>query len=242
MEQYKIGFANDYYTLWSLYGDQYHFVKNISKDIDVVKQKYPNLEIDLDLKGSYYEPLNYQKQESKELNPDIFQFGKYSDTNISDCTDFPYIIWYYDCIKRNYVQDENNSNDKYLAHLFVIDLQLRKNNYYYVNDKWLTHDEFTKYNAQQVNAARCIELYKLGEPFVFEVKSNPDIDGYLQLPTTGFLKFQEVKEFQYNGWSYYLPVVNGKSRRIKGKCLTIEKYTYNEETNVVNVEQFKVNR
>lgn len=242
MEQYKIGFANDYYTLWSLFGEHYIFIKNISKNIDKVKELYPNIEIDLNLKGFCYKQSNYEKQEPKEINPNVFQFGKYMNKNITKCNDFPYIIWYYDCIKNNYVQDENDTNNKYLAHLFALKLHLMENNYYYVDNKWLTYDEFTAHNALQVNIARCKELYKSGKQFVFEAKANPDIDGYLELPTTGFLKFEEVKEFEYKGWSYYLPVVNGKSKRIKGKCLTIEKYLYDEEHNVVNVEQFKVNR
>lgn len=232
-EKYKIGFSNEYYTLWVDIGDTLIFKKNISKDINKVKELYPDIEIDKSLHGYIYQKIETFKPQ--DINPEIFQFGKYSGNYIADCYDFTYIIWYYDTVK-------NFDDSKYDSHLLTLKLHLTKNNYYYINDKWLSHDEFTAYNNQQIINQRCIELYKSCKPFVVTIKENPDKDGYIKLPNVGFLKFSEVKEFSYNGFEYYLPVINGKSKRLKNKVVIIEKYTFDENKVTVNVKKLTIHK
>ena len=48
----------------------------------------------------------------------------------------------------------------------------------------------------------------------------------------------------YQGWPYYLPMVNGKAKRIKNKWITVNKYTYepNDYGFTVNVIDFEISK
>lgn len=104
-----IGFAGTYYTLWSyedftskqgdfmVFETKYHYHQNVSKDINKVKMLYPNVEIDMELKG-FKDFTKFVKKEF--VNPftsllDTMPFGKYKDQKIG-CVlenDPDYIIW-----------------------------------------------------------------------------------------------------------------------------------------------------
>jgi hypothetical protein len=106
----KIGFTTEFYTLWDVNNEDiytidhngkawltgtvthFHYIKNISIDLDKVKSQYPNHEIDMDLRGqgSY----DYQNKE-EDLCPEILKFGKYRGYSISELVqiDFNYLLW-----------------------------------------------------------------------------------------------------------------------------------------------------
>lgn len=105
-----IGFATQYYTLWSFrtethyvmdvhgkhrpsYIDtQYTFHKNISKSIDAVTHLYPNVSIDEGLRGK---TRSFSVKSEKDLTPELLKFGKWNGYTISEVaeTDFDYILW-----------------------------------------------------------------------------------------------------------------------------------------------------
>lgn len=105
-----IGFASQYYTLWSVrnetkyitdaYGNHcpsyeqtyYTFHKNISKDIEKVRELYPNLSIDEGLRGM---SRSFSRNGTEDLSPEIIKFGKYYGMNISEIAekDFKYLLW-----------------------------------------------------------------------------------------------------------------------------------------------------
>ena len=101
-----IGFANKFYTLWDVTSkvveSKYSkdilvtnaYIKNISMDIDKVKELYPGVEIDESLRGHSC-TFEYIK-EQKEINTDKFNFGKYEGKLISECTDKNYLCWLFD--------------------------------------------------------------------------------------------------------------------------------------------------
>lgn len=97
-----IGFAGIYYTLWEYfhqpfydykgvlegYGKKYIFIKNISKSETRTKDRYPDLEIDLSLKGTH----TIVRMDHQQSYPDdVFDFGKYRGTRILDCKDIRYL-------------------------------------------------------------------------------------------------------------------------------------------------------
>ena len=100
-----IGFAKQFFTLWNVSGDEYRteyqYVKNISKDENVVKEMYPGVEIDYTLSGGTWivrETPRYVEQ----YESDEFQRGKYSGMKIADCVDYKYMEWYFDmCASQN---------------------------------------------------------------------------------------------------------------------------------------------
>ena len=106
----KIGFANKFFTLWDIEAKnhfsvdsngnsylsgrtiQHYFIKNISKDIDRVKKLFPNIEIDMNLKGSKVFSV-YEQIEEKPV--DKFSFGKYYGKTFAEVakSDLNYIVW-----------------------------------------------------------------------------------------------------------------------------------------------------
>lgn len=113
----KIGFANQYYTLWNVtsepkyftdsYGKHhiqcmithYNYIKNISTDLDKVKTLHPDLVVDNELRGK---TCSWVSSSEEDLTPEILKFGKYSGKSIQEIvvTDFNYILWLIDnCYK-----------------------------------------------------------------------------------------------------------------------------------------------
>lgn len=97
-----IGFATKFYTLWDytvekvyftdcngkhhLSGHRhvYHYIKNISQNLDKVKEMYPDIEPNHELFGrnSYWE-----KTETIDFTDTQFPYGNYRGTEIMECND-----------------------------------------------------------------------------------------------------------------------------------------------------------
>jgi len=215
-----IGFTTEYFTLWH-YQEEKHFttignntyqtgstfrysyIKNISKDESKVKSLYPNLVIDFDLKGSQ----SFTLEKSIEM-PDeyykFFNFGKYYGKKIEECTDLNYLIWFY----------ENAHNQKSAKYAFNI---LSKNGYVINEFGSIEH-------ISEIEKRKAIEFEKhafevnFNKEYTFDclVENNPNSEGDIWLNGIPF-RFNKVVENHYNGYNYYLPVLNGKTKRIKNK-------------------------
>jgi len=105
-----IGLASQYYTLWTYrtettyvtdaYGKHwpsvnytyYTFHKNISKDLDKVRELYPDVSIDEGLRG---QQRSFSVKGEKDLTPQLIKFGKYNGYTISEIAemDFNYLLW-----------------------------------------------------------------------------------------------------------------------------------------------------
>jgi hypothetical protein len=106
-----VGFANQFYTLWDVneetvyvtdgYGKHwpshtvthFHYIKNISTDLDKVKELYPSLTIDDTLKGI---TRNWSRDGVEDFSPELFKSGKYSFKTIQEVAtiDIKYLLWY----------------------------------------------------------------------------------------------------------------------------------------------------
>lgn len=106
----RIGFATEFYTLWDVdttpnfftdsygnsyiqsYTTHYHYMKNVSKDLAIVTEKYPNVTVDEDLRGK---TSSWKVQSKEDLVPHILKFGKYFGMHIADVAkkEFGYILW-----------------------------------------------------------------------------------------------------------------------------------------------------
>lgn len=106
-----IGFANQFYTLWDVttetnyitdsYGKhwpsyettRYSYIKNISTDLDRVKELYPNTSIDDSLRGIH---RSWSQDSKEDLSPELFKSGKYAMKTIQEVADIDikYLIWY----------------------------------------------------------------------------------------------------------------------------------------------------
>jgi hypothetical protein len=78
---------------------------------------------------------------------------------------------------------------------------------------------------------------------MFTPDSNVDDEGYFCSEEDILYHFPEVKENYYQGFPYYLPVLNGKAKRIKNKNIKIKKFTYsvdNYNRLVIEILDFEI--
>ena len=218
-----IGFANKFYTLWDVTSkvveSKYSkdtlvtntYIKNISMDIDKVKELYPDVEIDESLRGHSC-TFEYTK-ERKEINTDKFNFGKYEGKLISECTDKSYLCWFFD----NCDGERKQNAEARLVELgFVIK-----------NDIIFTQEEIAKQEQIERMLSNKEELEILfNRNLSIEFDSSDKCYGVYRNEDGILFKFNNVKLNYYNGFEYGLPLVNGKAKRIKNKTIKIKDYKY----------------
>ena len=227
-----IGFANKFYTLWQISEEtkplgngrsyvitHYTYVKNISFDKETALAKYPGATINENLRGM----TRSWDSAPKEVwdNVDTFRFGKYAYTKIADNTDTNYLEWYW--------------NQVYSDHKEYVGNVLKSRGYEirtWGNDNQylMSPEALENERIEEVNKNEMLDILKANNPIEISFDHNPGFDGCCRNRNV-YYHFQEVKENYYQGWEYYLPVVNGKQKRIKNKNLIIKNYTYRTEDN-----------
>lgn len=222
-----IGKADLYYTLWNVtnhkqYGTDlngnsylayvhtnYDYKQNLSMDESkaIVKAKgfgVTDLEPDENLRGQYRSFKKTVKFDEPKVE-NVFTFGKYSGGLFIENTDVNYLGWYY----RNdsFVSPESKETMKNRI------LELDPETYVWYNDELMERELME--TLMEVDSKK-EDIKKNGFVDVF-VDRNPD--GYDKtLYADGiWFRFDEVKENWYNGYSYFLPVLDGKAKRIKNK-------------------------
>lgn len=244
-----IGFANKFYTLWHISEDtkplgngrsyvvtHYTYIKNISFDKEIALSKYPEAIFDESLRGK---TQSWNTEKEVWDNVDTFRFGKYQYTKIADNNDNNYIAWYWDQIggdHKDFVSEVLKSRGYEIRHWNSDSTGYI--HYYLVSPEALKAERERNENI----SAKIVELEK-GEPISIRMEYNPDSEGYYR-DDFMLYHFEEVRENYYNGYDYYLPVLNGKQKRIKNKNLVITKYTYEVDNNdlIINILDFKIEK
>ena len=243
-----LGFSNKYYTLWDVTKDvvdkgngckyiitHYYYVKNVSFNKDTAQAKYPNAKFDESIRGT----RRYFKT-TKEVwdNVDVFRFGKYKYYKINESpADMSYISWYWNNI--------DGDHKDYVS-------EILKNNGYQIRQfsngsQYLVTPEELEEEIREANANNeMITKFNNHTPITLDIKFNPDFDGQLRIDNIIY-QFEEVKENCYQGIVYYLPVLNGKAKRIKNKTITITDYDIvnlddNNEEIIVMINDFTINK
>ena len=244
-----IGKANKYWTLWEVYEDTRYFrgepykvsvheyLKNISFDLETAKEKYPGAIVDENLRGtsSWESPVaSYSKPDYPD---DCFQKGKYAGSRIEDCTDLEYLQWAIGPIL-------------YGEAARIAEEILVRHGYRRLNEIAIV-DPDTAADIDRKNAAidDAIARIERGERIEFTTNYNPNDKGEVTDPETRIVfVFPEIRMFYYAGHEYFLPTVNGKAKRVKGKTIEVEAERYERDTDrhgwedllTVYVKSFKV--
>lgn len=211
-----IGFATQFYTLWNYeavpqyktdsYGNHhqtgiehnYHYIKNVSTDLDKVKSLFPNVEIDTELRGT----SSFTRNEKLDLPENYFWYGKYAGKLIDEVldSDFNYCLWSAENYKMPYI----TNHPKYIAHFEAI----AKAKQAEINSKEL------------LNVGDVVELefkrngYNANDEFT-ECWTDANYNGVEVAVNCNGVK-------QVSGmYPYLMPVINGKAQRTKGKKLTV---------------------
>jgi len=266
-----IGFTNVYYTLWNIeseivyypngYKDSngngsfsnyqkitYTYLQNLSKDEDkaLLKAKLKgctNLIVDKDLFGrneSFSKQIKLYSNLTKNLSP-FFEFGKYFDKKIYQISDIEYIYWYY-------TQTENRYCKKILL----------ENGYIEYDSNLISDIEYLKISEKEKEKKKTNDFYKLVDEsdcahIIINPTNNIDGRGILEGIKTSQnisvnILFREIIGSYYRGYNYYLPSINGKGKRIKGKelVLLVKLSKYNDQylgemdiLEVVNIKSIK---
>lgn len=237
-----IGFANQYYTLWEYsrevttgrngvryIKEQYTYLKNISKDLNKVTTLYPNIQPDPDLKGH----TKSWGRERVEYPDNVFRFGRYEGRRFDEVTDYSYMSWYFEQTCRS-AQEllkpilEGQGYHIYINCLGSYDIMTPKE-----------YQEKLEWERDRAEMRRAImEAFEAGELVLF-IDSNPNGDGEWVEQRSGMtIQFDEVAERDYQGWTYYLPVLNGKAKRVKNKSIKITEAEMDGDT--IKVHNFEV--
>lgn len=239
-----IGFANQYYTLWDCYtevtngrnGIRYikehnQYIKNISKDWNKVQKKYPGLQLDESLKGQ----TRSWTRNNVIYPEDVFRFGRYVGEKFTDVHDYDYMAWYF-------TQTVGEAQE-------ALKPILEANGYHvftYGDGSYgiMTQESWNEQLELERNReeARKIlnEAFEDGSLVIF-MDSNPNESGAWYDKHSGVtFYFDEVRELSYQGFPYYLPVLNGKAKRVKNKSIRILDGAFEGET--FRIHNFEVKK
>jgi hypothetical protein len=236
--KYCIGFATQFYTLWSItqeyhysqtgsgqyiatgYTTRYGYMGKLSKDQDKAVQKvkdrgFEKFGIDLTLRGTSswsQRSEAYCKIPARDCS--VFIYGKYEDQFILECSDHKYLEWYY----------EQTGN------IYAKKVLLSTGN-------WV---EYGEYFVRKETYQRMVSRERIQENMVdgawieVEVSRNLDGQGCMEYRVDGVyvctLQFQAYERYEYNGYGYCLPYIGGKTKRIKGKTLMVQIENLDQDT------------
>jgi hypothetical protein len=211
-----IGFATQFYTLWDYeavpqyktdsYGNHhqtgvnhnYYYIKNVSTDIDKVKALFPNVEINIELRGT----SSFTRNEKLDLPENYFWGGKYAGKLIDDILeiDFKYCLW----SAENYNMPYITNHPKYIAHF----------------------EDIAKTEQAEINSKELLKVGDVVELEFTRNGYNAD-EEYTECWTEANYNDVEVA-INCNGvkpvsgmYPYLMPVINGKAQKTKGKKLTV---------------------
>jgi hypothetical protein len=220
-----IGFAGTFYTLWTVnteeswsntesgpvfngYKTTFSYHQNLSKDLVEAQNKAAgfgckDLTPDEELRGTRYitrfTPVN---RESEVIIPeDCFQFGKYKGQKFEEIKvkDLDYLIWY-----------ALNSDAK-IAHVLVAE---ESSLYCIYKGQFMTVE--LKNSKEHYNGVT--EAFK-SVGYIDALCERNQSRNQVNILGAWFRASNEVKEMSYQGAPYYLPVIDGKAKRVKGKFL-----------------------
>jgi hypothetical protein len=223
-----IGFANKFYTLWSIdtesvyttdshgnhwltgYNTKFHYHKNISIDLEKAKSLHPDLDVMEDLRGK---TSSWTSDNKEDLCPQIMKFGKYWGHNLDELviSDFQYVIWI--CENRGGTKNGLYASElpAVVAHYKAIDDATHKK----LNAIRNIFNSIVSAGSYEFVAERNL---RINDSFAtMQVNVSEEFNTYVTFvfPNGSFT------ENYYNGFTYGLPLVKGKAKRIKGKTIEL---------------------
>ena len=218
-----IGKADKFYTLWEVntevvvtrfdkYTKEIHtYIKNLSYDLDVAKAKVPGASVDESLHGH----SSWTAVKHEIVDNGTFRCGKYFGEKILGHGDVNYMVWYYNACAID------------IEKVLLLE-NLSEYGYKLINDKLWSPEEIENHDSKM---AKIEELrYKLenGETIECMPTSNLHEDGGCVIDDVLYIEWpvENTAEMYYAGYYYYLPMKNGKAKRIKNKNLVIVPASY----------------
>lgn len=223
---YRIGFAGTYFTLWTVRtntvwktnpatgkhfaaGTQtaYTYHQNLSKDeakaIAKAKAKgCTNLTPDENLRGKRGTFVKYDWNPPAPKPAGVFQFGKYSGATFAEVNDPDYVFWYHN--------SQIPADNKKAAREYLLE----------------NCDDYADYKGTIFHVEEIERIKQIDETRAKLLKDG-FIEGVMERNITDFgftfcgveilVGLLPIKQMFYHDITYYLPIIDGKAKRVKGK-------------------------
>jgi hypothetical protein len=226
----KIGFARKYYTVWdysvtyrtdargvNYKTEHYVFLRNASMNKEKALAKYPEAEYCEDLRGRT-RSWDYEK---RIIEPNKFHVGKYSGILFAACTDYNYMMWFYN----NCATTEQMEN---IAAVCVPE-GYEVITYTSTNVKQMISPEDVKARKEQEEREMQGKArLEKGIPFVVTMEKNlNDMGEYFINDLEITLRFEKYKPGYYRDMVWAYPIdKKGNAKRVKNKQILIDKYEF----------------
>lgn len=239
---YYLSFANKYYTLW--YVEEEHiidntrgyefddvratYIKNVSMNKETAIAKYPDTPWNTTLQGKS-RSFSYHTN-MKPIETYSFTMGRYKGMKYADCTDYKYMVWYFNSLP-------SDKREDLTSFMPLIDAVIDNTDYILYETKGRTRSWYSLLTPAEYQQILGEDLYnkQIASTFadgyaIVEVLSNwldSKSSGFYSLYTKdkyNFL-FDEADTVYYPG-NYYSeggnkPAIKGKGKNLKGKIVKL---------------------
>lgn len=245
--QNAIGYKGKFYTLWKITTHEtstpvgrriykrYKYIKNISKNKETAFSKYPDAIFDPSLTGPSFQKLDHIEYDDATK----YLYGRYSGREINKVDDRDYLGWYYINID-DYIH--TISDDFFENHKKIVEqILVEKYDWVFENGKLYNEYEYAMMIVAKKNIKEVLTKNKNHENLEFIADSNIDCCGKIEINGVTY-QFPKVVYHRFACYSYYLPVLNGKSKHIKYKKIIVTDYEC-ENTNseiLIKINNFKI--
>ncbi len=235
-----IGFATQFYTLWDYeavptyrtdaYGNhhctgvnhKYYYIKNISTDLERVKQLYPNVAIDDQLRGAVRSFDMYKQQ---ELPENYFWGGKYAGKLVDEIliSDFNYCLWA--------IENYTNKTAAYIkAHpiymQYLADKKKAEDSLVQEHDLLIVGDE--KELLFNTNGYNPFWSNNGQKEYVYSTDEEWEANGYDRCYASATYGDVDIEVLcsgvrQVSGmYPYLMPIISGKAQKTRGKSVKVK--------------------
>ena len=218
-----LGYTGKFFARWELTrhivetkADRYveytecKYIRKVADDLETATAKFPELAVDPMLNGKKRSFNTYNK--TVFTSTETFRFGKYNGKRIDEINEGWYIEWYMN-LDNDLIPDESR---EYCKRCLLKYFDYTEENGHLISPK-VRERENEKKRAQNNMLQKANE----GKYVYLELKSWPNADGEITINNVTYT-FPEVKASYYQGFTYYMPVLNGVAKRIKNKVIKAE--------------------
>ena len=176
---------------------------------------------------------SFERKELVFINNDTFRFGKYVGRKIKDVKDSGYTAWYWKQIKDSSATEHVEFVKQFLEDYWYEFRKDASGEEYIVSPESIKREKEAKEKKETFSK----KLEKDNE-VILNITHWPNDNGDIKIDGITY-RFPKVNEYWYAGYPYYMPVTNGKAKRIKGKTIKAHIMEFDDVFYIANFEILK---
>jgi len=231
MKIFSFSYKKQIYTIWDVYYTYEAIDEN--RQYKIANYKYlgstaePSENIDV---IAYNRLRSFKKKSIEFTNNDTFRFGKYKGKKINEINDLKYTKWYFEIVE--------DPNHKEFVKNFLYDNWYEFKTNYEGKEYAVSPQTLKKYDEIDERQKYMLEKAKLGKVVMLEINSNPKEDGKIIIDGITYY-FPKVAPRYFNGIRYFVPICNGKAKRIKNKVIEAKLFNLDNDIFISNFNVIK---